>query len=384
MISRNAKHSGLWMKSLLVLLIAGAGIWLMSLPLAAQDQSQSQQDLPKVTVAYPTTMDIADAITFTGTVAASQSVDLVARVEGYLEQVYFEDGSFVEEGQLLFTIEPDQYEQNLLLNLAAYRSAEQELERQRAMLAENATSVASLENAQSQRDQAAAQVRLSEINLGYTIVSAPFSGRIGPRLVDPGNLVGASGSPTVIATLDRLQPIYVNFNLNERDALRVREMVRQETDEVIPGVGFAPVYIGLSNETGYPHEGTLDFVSSTVDASTGTIQMRGVFPNYDRLLFPGLFVRVRIPISQPKPTLMVPNLAVGEDQQGRFVLVVSSDDVVQRKAVETGPLEGSLRAITSGISADDRVVVNGLVNAKVGAKVAPQEQQATSATSETQ
>ncbi len=368
----------------MVLLVGALGMWLMALPSVAQDQSQSQQDLPKVTVALPTTMQVADAITFTGTVAASQSVDLVARVEGYLEQVYFEDGSFVEEGQLLFTIEPDQYEQNLLLNLAAYRSAEQELERQRAMLAENATSVASLENAQSQRDQAAAQVRLSEINLGYTIVSAPFSGRIGPRLVDPGNLVGASGSPTVIATLDRLQPIYVNFNLNERDALRVREMVRQETEEVVPGVGFAPVYIGLSNETGFPHEGTLDFVSTTVDASTGTIQMRAIFPNYDRLLFPGLFVRVRIPISQPKPTLMVPNLAVGEDQQGRFVLVVGSDDVVQRKAVETGPLEGSLRAITSGISAEDRIVVNGLVNAKVGAKVAPQEQQASSTTSETQ
>ena len=149
--------------------------------------------------------------------------------------------------------------------------------------------------------------------------SAGGSGRVWST---PGNLVGASGSPTVIATLDRLQPIYVNFNLNERDALKVREMVRLETDEVIPGVGYAPVYIGLSNETGYPHEGTLDFVSSTVDASTGTIQMRGVFPNYDRLLFPGLFVRVRIPISQPKPTLMVPNLAVGEDQQGKFVLVV--------------------------------------------------------------
>ena len=384
MISRMTKRSGYWARALLILVVVGAGAWLMALPLSAQDQSSSQQDLPKVTVAQPTIMEIADAITFTGTVAASQSVDLVARVEGYLEQVYFEDGSFVEEGQLLFTIEPDQYEQNLLLNLAAYRSAEQELERQRAMLAENATSVASLENAQSQRDQAAAQVRLSEINLGYTIVSAPFSGRIGPRLVDPGNLVGASGSPTVIATLDRLQPIYVNFNLNERDALMVREMVRQETDAITPGVGVAPVYIGLTNETGYPHEGTLDFVSSTVDASTGTIQMRAIFPNYDRLLFPGLFVRVRIPISQPKPTLMVPNLAVGEDQQGRFVLVVGSDDVVQRKTVETGPLEGSLRAITSGISAEDRVVVNGLVNAKVGAKVAPEEQQASSTTAETQ
>lgn len=345
----------------------------------AQDQSP-----PKVTVQEPTTMELADAITFTGTVAASQSVDLVARVEGYLEEIYFEDGTFVDEGQLLFSIEPDQYEQNLLLNMASLRNAEQELVRQRALIEENATSVASLESAQSTRDQAAAQVRLSEINLSYTIVSAPFSGRIGPHLVDPGNLVGGTGSPTAIATLDRLLPIYVNFNLNERDALSIRDMVRAQTEVVTPGVGDVPVYVGLSNEAGYPHEGTLDFVNSSVDASTGTIQMRAIFANDDKLLFPGLFVRVRIPLEEPKPTLVVPNLAVSEDQQGSYVLVVDDTDVVRRKPVVTGPLQGTMRAITSGLDASDRVVVNGLINATPGAKVTPEEQQASSDTSQSQ
>jgi RND family efflux transporter MFP subunit len=347
--------------------------------------AQEATELPKVTVANPQTMPISDSITFTGTVTATQTVNLVARVEGYLEELLFEDGSFVEEGQALFTIEPDQYEEDLRQNLASLRYAEEEYARQQAMLQDNATSLSSVQQAQSNRDQALAQVRLAEINLGYTIVAAPFSGRIGLHQVDPGNLVGAGGNPTTIVTVDRLVPIYVDFNLNERDALTIREMRRKAGEAVLPNdIGFVPVFGGLSEETGYPHEGRLDFIDSSVDTSTGTIEMRAIFANADFTMFPGLLARVRIPLGTPKPTLVVPNAAVSADQIGSFVLVVDKDDIVQRVSVVTGPLDGDMRAIESGLTAQDRVVVNGLVYAKPGAKVDPMDQQTSQSASESQ
>ena len=338
--------------------------------------SQGQTELPKVTVAHPQTMPLGLSIEFTGTVTATRTVNLVARVEGYLEELLFEDGSFVDEGQVLFNIERDQYEEDLQQNRASLRYAEEEYARQQAMLTENATSVSSVEQAKSNRDQAAAQARLAEINLSYTIVSAPFSGRIGMRQVDPGNLVGAGGNPTTIATLEQLLPIYVEFNLNERDALQIREVRRKHMEQAAADeIGFVQVYVGLSNETGFPHVGVLDFVDSSVDTSTGTIQMRAIFDNESRILFPGLLARVRIPLGGPVPTLVVPNVAVGADQVGSFVLVIDENDIVRRKSVVIGQLDGDMRAIASGLTEQDRVVVNGLVYAKPGAKVDPQERQ---------
>ena len=166
------------------------------------------------------------------------------------------------------------------------------------MIKQNATSTSNVEKWRSSRDQAQAQVELAKINLGYTRVTAPFAGRIGQRLVDPGNLVGA-GSPTKLATLDQLLPIYVNFNLNERDALQMREAMRKLGMEVKSAVGKAPVEVGLSNEKGYPHEGVLDFVDNEISSSTGTIAMRAIFKNEDKTLFPGVFARVRIPLGEP-------------------------------------------------------------------------------------
>ena len=352
-------------------------------PWAQNDTSQAE--LPKVTVAFPQTKPVVEYIRFTGTVTATQTVNLVARVEGYLEEILFEDGSFVEEGQVLFTIEPDQYEEDLQQNRATLLYAEEEYARQQAMLVDNATSVSSVQQALSNRDQALAQVRLAEINLAYTVVSAPFSGRIGAHQVDPGNLVGAGGQATTIATMERLVPIYIDFNVNERDALRVREMRRQKMGQAAADeIGFVEVFAGLSNETGYPHIGVLDFVDSSVDTSTGTIQMRALFDNLDRILFPGLLARVRIPLGEPTPMLVVPNVAVSADQIGSFVMVVDDQDVVRRTTVVTGPLDGDMRAIVSGLTAQDRVVVNGLVYAKAGAKVDPQMDQTSQSTTDSQ
>jgi len=325
---------------------------------------------PAVTVQAPRSEPVIEYLQLTGTVAASKSVNLVARVPGYLESVNFKDGAVVPEGELLFVIEKPPYEAQVELNKAALTRAQLELDRQQSMMKENATAETTVENWVSQRDQAKAQLELSQINLGYTEVRAPFEGRLGARQVDPGNLVGSSG-PTVLATIEQLHPIYVNFNLNERDALHLRQEMRRLKIELGSNIGKAPVEVGLQNEQGYPHVGVLDFADNALSTSTGTIALRGLFKNEDTTLFPGLFARVRIPLGDPRPMLVIPPSAVGNDQQGDFVYVVNASDVVERRAIVKGPLTEFGLAIRSGVVAGDRVIVNGLLNARVGEKVAP-------------
>ena len=327
-----------------------------------------KQTLPTVTVNHPAQKLVTDYIDLTGTVNPSKSVDLVARVPGYLQAVKFEDGAYVEAGQSLFVIEPEPYEQQLRLAQATLARAQSEYDRQVGLSKQNATSVANVEKWLSERDQAAAQVEIAKINLGYTHVTAPFSGRIGRHLVDPGNLVGASGN-TMLATLQQLMPIYVYLNLNERDALHIRDRMVQRGLQHGSGVGTAPVLVGRQDEEGYPHEGTLDFVDTKVSTSSGTIEIRALLKNEDKALFPGLFARVRLPLGEPEPMLVVPNAAIGNDQEGDYVLVVDANDVAARRAVVKGPLTTDGCAIRSGLTAADRVIVDGLMRARPGTKV---------------
>jgi RND family efflux transporter MFP subunit len=325
---------------------------------------------PSVTVSHPRQEWVTNYLELTGTAAASQMVDLVARVPGYLESINFADGSDVKADQLLFVIEPAPYEEQLKQAEATLLQAQSEYDRQQELVKQNATSVASVEKWQSERDQATAQVALAKINLGYTRVTAPFSGRIGRHLVDVGNMVGASGQ-TKLATLDKILPVYVYFNLNERDALSIRTAMRNEGIQPRDSVGKAPVFVGLQNENGFPHEGTLDFVDTGVSTSSGTLQMRAVFANTNATLFPGLFARVRIPLGKPESLPVVPNSIVANDQEGDYVLIVGSDDAVNRLSVVRGPLAGNDCSIVSGLSPDDNVIVNGLMNAWPGEKVTP-------------
>lgn len=323
---------------------------------------------PAVTVVTPVSEPVVDSLELTGTVAASRTVNLVARVSGYLESVDFKDGAYVDKGQLLFQIESKPYEQEVALDQAQLRQAQSEYDRQLELVRQNATSTASVENWLSKRDQAKAQVELAKLNLGYTKVTAPFAGRIGRRLVDAGNLVGAGGA-TQLATLSQLVPIYVYFNLNERDVLRVRQRMAAEGKQPMSEVGKAPVQAALSGEEGFPHEGLLDFTDSSVSSSTGTLQLRAMFENRDLAMFPGLFVKIRIPLGDAKPGLVIPDAAVASDQQGDYVLIVDEKNVVQRRNVERGSLSTGGRVVRNGLVPTDRVIVAGLQNAKTGVSV---------------
>jgi len=203
-------------------------------------------------------------------------------------------------------------------------------------------------------------------------VVAPFDGVVSTHLVSVGELVGVA-SPTQLATIVQLDPIYVTFNVNEQDVLRIRaQSIRKGlTSNDLKQV---PIEVGLQSESGYPHQGKLDYAAPTVNQSTGTLAVRGVLPNADRVLLPGYFVRVRVPLAQQPAALLVPDAALGSDQAGRYLLVVNGDNVVEQRKVQIGPREGDLRVIDGGLKPDDRVVIAGLLRAIPGQKVDPQLQ----------
>lgn len=364
------------------LLPAAALVVVLTLPACERGNEYKPPPPPPVSVAHPVVKPVTNYLDLTGSASAVATVDLVARVPGYLEKVAFKDGSIVDKGDLLFVIEPDSYEADLQLAKATLAQqqaqltrASSEYARQTRLVKQSAGSQANLEKWLAERNSAAAAVNqakanidIARINLGYTKVTAPFTGRIGRHLVDVGNLVGTP-APTKLATIEQIEPIYVYFNVDEPTVLRIRAIARAR------GIGPAdvsmiPVYVGLQNEKAYPHEGRLDFVDTGIDPSTGTLQVRGVLPNTDRALLPGAFVRVHVPVDQIDKALLVSNRALGSDQAGPYVLLVNADDVVEQRAVETGALVDGMRVITKGLETTDRVIVEGLQRAIPGSKVA--------------
>jgi len=341
---------------------------------------------PKVEVAVPLQRAVTRYLEATGNTAPVKNVDLVARVQGVLQTINYQDGSFVKEGTTLFTIEPETYKLKLEQAQAAeagaqasVRQAESDFKRQSDLVQKQAVSQATLDTSTSTRDnaqanlqQAQANTKIAAVNYGYTNVVAPFDGIVSAHLVSIGELVGAA-SPTQLATIVALDPIYVNFNVNEQDVLRIREEAKRRgmTSDDLKSL---PVEAGLQTDNGYPHKGKLDYASPTLNQSTGTLPVRGVIPNADRVLLPGYFVRVRVPFDEQKGALLVPDSALGSDQAGRYLLVVNGENVVEQRKVRTGQVEGNLRVIESGLKADDRVVIAGLLRAIPGQKVDPQLQ----------
>jgi RND family efflux transporter MFP subunit len=340
---------------------------------------------PTVTVAKPVTQAVTNYLNFTGNTAATDSVTLVARVEGYLEKVHFTDGTRVKKDDLLFTIQQDQYkaqlqqaEAQVAAQQAALAHAKTELARYTGLVKEDAATQTEVDHWQYERDAAAAallaaqaQVELAQLNLGYTLVKAPFDGRIGRHLVDPGNVVGAMGQRTSLTDIERIDPLYVYFTINERDLLRIIDRMKGTSAMTLEERNI-PLYFGLANEEDYPHEGRLDFASISVASTTGTLQVRGIFPNSDRSILLGLFVRVRVPALKKQDALLVPSDAVSFDQQGEYLLVVNDKNAVERRGVKTGPQVGELLVIDDGLKPDDQVIVEGLLQAIPGREVNPQ------------
>jgi len=340
---------------------------------------------PKVEVAQPVQRTITRFLEATGNTAPIKNVDLVARVQGFLQSINYQDGTFVKAGTTLFTIEPETYKLKLEQAQSAesgmqasMKQADADLKRQSDLVQKQAvsqatldTSTAARENAQANLQQAQVNTKIAAVNYGYTNVTAPFDGIVSAHLASIGELVGASSSPTQLATIVALDPIYVNFNVNEQDVLRIREEARRR-GMTADDLKSLPVEVGLQTETGFPHKGNLDYASPTLNQSTGTLPVRGVLPNPDRVLLPGYFVRVRVPFDLQKDALLVPDVALGSDQSGRYVLVVNGENVVEQRKVRTGPLEGDLRVIESGLKPDDRVITAGLLRAIPGQKVDPQ------------
>jgi|SRR5579872_1336735 len=341
---------------------------------------------PPVGVAKPLQQAVLPYLEVTGNSVAYNQVDLVARVEGFLQEIDYKDGADAKQGDTLFVIEPTPYQAKLQQAQATAAATQAQLvqtqaeyNRQASLGRSDFSSKSTVDQALAARDTNQANlnnqqagITLAAINLGYTRVTAPFDGVVTAHLVSVGSLVGVN-SPTKLATIVQLNPIYATFTISEQDVLRIKTAMAQRG---ITGADIAnvPVEVGLMTEDGYPHVGKLNYVAPEIDPSTGTLTVRGLLQNDNHALLPGLFLRIRIPLAlQKADALLVPDQALGADQSGSYLLVVDKDNIVQQRTVKTGQLVGALRVIASGLAADDRVVVSGNQKAIPGEKVAPQD-----------
>jgi RND family efflux transporter MFP subunit len=347
--------------------------------------------LLEVSVSQPLQEPVQEALEFTGRTRAIESVELRARVTGYVTKVAFTAGALVNAGDLLFEIDPREYQATVLRQegeVARLRAqlarAESEVARNTALRPSGAASQRELERAVAERGAAEgelkakiAQLELAKLDLEFTRVTSPIAGRVSQAEVTQGNLVvvGASGGP-LLTTVVSIDPIYVDFDGDERALIRLRKEQIARDGKASPEnaqANAAPVLVALADEEGFPHKGSIDFVDNQVDPSTGTIRVRAVLPNTNSLLTPGLFVRVRLPVGESRPGLLVTDRAIGTDQDRKYVLVVNDKNVVEYRQVKLGALQGGLRTVSEGIAPGDWVVVNGIQRARPGVTVAPQK-----------
>jgi RND family efflux transporter MFP subunit len=345
---------------------------------------------PAVTVAKPIKRTVTDHDEYVGRFTAINSVEVRARVSGYLDGVHFKDGQIVKQGDLLFTIDKRPFQNTLdqaRANLAQAKSnlafTEADYTRGQQLVHDKTITdqvfeqrAQAFRNAQASVSNNEAAVRQAELDIEFTELRAPVNGRIGDRRVSPGNLVtgGTAGNTTLLATIVSTDPIYFEFTFDEASFLRYERMSKTGNDVASRNAG-VPVALELIDEQGFVHQGHMDFVDNAIDPSTGTIRGRAVFANPNNLFTPGMFARVQVAGSPPYEALLVPDAAIGTEQTRKFILTVNAENTVVSKYVTLGQItKDNLRVLKSGVGADDRIIVNGLMRARPGQKVTPQEE----------
>ena len=337
---------------------------------------------PEIEVCLPINREVTDREEFTGQTEAVKTIDIRARVTGYLTSVNFRHGAEVNQGDELFDIDPPYYQAEADRASGVVAESEAHLKRltldyERAkklhptgVITKEQFDLASGDLAQATAglQSARSSLKIAQVNLNYCKVKAPITGRLSRPYIDPGNLVKADD--TILTRIVSTDPIWVYFDLDERTMLRLRRLMRHGAIEA-GRTAKLPVMMALADEQTYLHEGVLDFEDNRMDPSTGTLRVRAVFDNHDRLLSPGLFVRVRLPIGEPHNSLLVPEQALGTDQGQKFLYVVTADDEIAYRPVQVGKVHDRQRVIKSGLTADERVVVTGLQRVRPGIKVKP-------------
>lgn len=369
-------------------LCTAAAILLASIGCTSPEAVSVKQSAPTVTVASVSTREITDTDEYTGRTEASEIVEIRSRIFGFLKSIDFKDGDFVQEGQTLFTIEPEEYQaiheqslakiavNNANLELARSKLAMKEKLRPNGAISqeEYEEAVAAVHEAEATIAAARADANRTAIDVKYTEIKAPISGRVDRALVSIGNLLtGGQSSGTLLTTIVNEQPMYVYFDVDERSLLRYMRQRSPEKSATgnLQDLGIE-CFVQLADEKDFPHRGLIDFASAAVNASTGTARLRAVFENADHVLSSGLFVRIKIPVSKPYQALLIPERALSTDQNAKFVYVVGDDGVANRRVVELGKLEGDMRVITSGLAAGERVIVKGMQRVKPGQRVEAQ------------
>ena len=359
--------------------------------LTACDRPQPQTATPAlpppvVTVANPLQKEVTDIDEYTGRLAAVKTVDIHARVRGYLESIHFKEGTIVNAGDLLYIIDPrpyqailDQARANLDRATATLDLAISDLARAERLFKTNTISQEVFDSRNNQKREAAAaveaakaEVKVAELDLEFTRIKAPITGLIGKTLVTEGNLVkGGDMESTLLTTIVSLDPIYLYLTADEQTLLRYLRTDTSGFRQNLSGQGH-PVKVRLVDEKEYTREGYIDFIDNRIDISTGTLEVRAIIPNPDLLLLPGMFAHIQIPGDRPYTTLLIPDAAINVDQTLQYVFVINQDHVAERREVTTGRIVYGLRVIQAGLVASDRVIINGLQRVRPGLTVNPQ------------